>query len=129
MYRSLFWNVKERNLKKSAFFSMDFAGIPLSWLAFVKSKRNISFNICSLSECKTEKENPFVYFLYFTMVFITGLSMFYVTAPKMKFSIKDFFSKCDQIRSFLRIWLHLLKKSLMGNFIFCAVCNRAVVTI
>ena len=24
------------------------------------------------------------------------------TAQKMKFSIKDFFSKCDQIRSFLR---------------------------
>ena len=35
----------------------------------------------------------------------------------MKFSIKDFFSKCDQIRSFLRIWSHLLKKSLMENFI------------
>ena len=33
-----------------------------------------------------------------------------VTAQKMKFSIKDFFSKCDQIRSFLRIWSHLLKK-------------------
>ena len=29
--------------------------------------------------------------------------------------------KCDQIRSFLRIWSHLLKKSLMENFIFCAV--------
>ena len=27
----------------------------------------------------------------------------------------DFFSKCDQIRSFLRIWSHLLKKSLMEN--------------
>ena len=39
----------------------------------------------------------------------------------MMFSIKDFFSKCDQIRSFLRIWSHLLKKSLMENFIFCAV--------
>ena len=39
----------------------------------------------------------------------------------MKFSIKDFFSRCDQIRSFLRIWSHLLIKSLMGNFIFCAV--------
>ena len=38
----------------------------------------------------------------------------------MKFSIKDFFSKCDQIRSFLRIWSHLLKKSLIENFI-CAV--------
>ena len=43
------------------------------------------------------------------------------TAQKMKFSIKDFFSKCDQIRSFLGIWSHLLKKSLMENFIFCAV--------
>ena len=40
---------------------------------------------------------------------------------KMKFSIKDYFSKCDQIRSFLRIWSHLLKKSLMENFGFCAV--------
>ena len=39
----------------------------------------------------------------------------------MKFSIKDFFSKCDQIRRKLRIWSHLLKKSLMENFIFCAV--------
>ena len=39
----------------------------------------------------------------------------------MKFSIKDSFSKCDQIRSFLRIWSHLLKKSLMENFISCAV--------
>ena len=42
-------------------------------------------------------------------------------AQKMKFPIQDFFSKCDQIRSFLRIWSHLLKKSLMQNFIFCAV--------
>ena len=40
------------------------------------------------------------------------------TAQNMKLSIKDFFSKCDQIRSFLRIWTHLLKKSLTGNFIF-----------
>ena len=39
----------------------------------------------------------------------------------MKLSIKNFFSKCDQIRSFLRIWSHLLKKSLMENFTFCAV--------
>ena len=39
----------------------------------------------------------------------------------MKFSIKDLFSKCDQIRIFLRIWSHLLKKSLMENFIFCVV--------
>ena len=45
----------------------------------------------------------------------------YETAQNMKFSIKDFFSKCDQIHSFLRIWPHLLKKYLMENLIFCAV--------
>ena len=39
----------------------------------------------------------------------------------MKFPIKDFFGKCDQIRSFLRIWSHLLNKSLIENLIFCAV--------
>ena len=43
------------------------------------------------------------------------------TAQKMKLSIKDFSSKCNQIHSFLRIWFHLLEKSLMENFIFCAV--------
>ena len=43
------------------------------------------------------------------------------TAKKAKFSIKDFFSKCDQVRRKLRIWLHLLKKSLMENFTLCAV--------
>ena len=43
------------------------------------------------------------------------------TARKMKFSIKNFFSKCDQIHRKLRIWSHLLEKSLMENFIFCAV--------
>ena len=40
---------------------------------------------------------------------------------KIKISIKDFFSECDQIRRKLRIWSHLLKKSLMENFIFCRV--------
>ena len=43
------------------------------------------------------------------------------TAQKMSFSIQDFFSKCDQFRSFLWIWSRLLKKSLMEKFIFCAV--------
>ena len=39
----------------------------------------------------------------------------------MKFSNKDFLSKHNQICSFLWIWSHLLKKSLMENFIICAV--------
>ena len=44
-----------------------------------------------------------------------------ITAPKMKFSIKDFFGKCDQIRRKLWIWSYLLEKSLKENFIFRAV--------
>ena len=43
------------------------------------------------------------------------------TAQKIKFSIKVFFSKCDQIRSFQWIWSHLLMKFFMENFIFGAV--------
>ena len=51
------------------------------------------------------------------------------TAQKMKFSIKNFFNKCDQIRRKLRISSHLLKKSLMENFIFCTVtlCSNGLV--
>ena len=47
------------------------------------------------------------------------LKVVITTAQKMKFSIQNFFSKCDQICRFLRIWSHLLKKSLKENFIFC----------
>ena len=43
------------------------------------------------------------------------LKLLTFTAQKVKFSIKDFFSKGDQI------WSHLLKKPLIQNFIFCAV--------
>ena len=46
-------------------------------------------------------------------------------ALNKQFAIKDLFSKCDQIRSFLWIW-SLLLKSLMKNFIFCAVSLLAI---
>ena len=36
----------------------------------------------------------------------SGVPEFIETEQKMKFSIKDVFSKCVQIRSFLRIWPH-----------------------
>ena len=39
------------------------------------------------------------------------LSSMYIL-QKIKFSVKDFFSKCDQIRRKLLIWSHLLKKYL-----------------
>ena len=46
------------------------------------------------------------------------------TAQKIKFSIKDFFSKCNQMHSFLRIWSHLLKKFRVENFIFSCSVNQ-----
>ena len=39
----------------------------------------------------------------------------------MQFSIKDFSSKCNQIRRNMGIWSYLLEKFLIENFIFCAV--------
>ena len=50
------------------------------------------------------------------------------TAEKMKFSIKYFFSKCDQIHSFLWIWSHLLKKPLIENFL-CSVMKAYVMKV
>ena len=47
------------------------------------------------------------------------------TTQKMKFSFKDFFSKCDQICRKLQIWSQLLMKSLMENFIFVQ-CNSQI---
>ena len=54
-------------------------------------------------------------------VFLDLINMMKCYCTKMKFPVKDFFSKYDQIRSFLLIWPHLLKKSLMENFIFYVV--------
>ena len=46
----------------------------------------------------------------------------------MKFSIMDFFSKYNQIFSFLRIWSHLMKKSLMKNSFFVKCMLRTYIT-
>ena len=62
-------------------------------------------------------------FQYIFIEYCLGVAF---TAQKMKFSIKDFFSKYDQIRKKLRIWSHLLKKCLMENLIFCAVSYKCI---
>ena len=76
-----------------------------------------------------------VYFqvlLFFVSLWIFSLMdlelTFHSTKPYnlrkiMKFSIKGFFSKCNQIRIFLPQRSHLLKKSLMENFIFFVWCT------
>ena len=56
-------------------------------------------------------------------LFIEDIQIFWVAyifsdiTQKMEFSIKDFFNNYDQIRSFLRIWSHLLKK--ISFFVQC----------
>ena len=47
----------------------------------------------------------------------------YFFTQKMKISFKDFFSKCAQIRSFLRIWLRLLTKEIFDGILhfLCSV--------
>ena len=50
----------------------------------------------------------------FTNFFITKRELTsIITAQKIKFSIKDFFTLCEQICSKMRFWSDLLKKSLM----------------
>ena len=67
------------------------------------------------------KHSCFTCILFKILCFILGARFLISLHKKMKFFIKDFFSKCDRIRCFLRIWSHLLKKPLMETFTFCAV--------
>ena len=69
---------------------------------------------------QTEKIKCFIVYWKYLQNFNASQNIRHCT-KKMKFSINYFFSKCDQIRRFLRICSHLLKKSLMENFIFYAV--------
>ena len=54
-------------------------------------------------------------------IMVQGECLVFLSLQQMKFSIKDFFSKFDQICRFLRTWSHLLRKSWMEDFIFCAL--------
>ena len=76
--------------------------------------------ICIIVEAKFGDDSYMESQTNVSLVTLFGTSRSSITAQKMKFSVKDFFNKCDQIHNFLRIWSHLLKKFLMENFIFCA---------
>ena len=58
---------------------------------------------------------------HYCFIYGSGSLSTILTAQNKKHSMKDFFNKCDEIRSFLRTWSHSLKKSLIENFNFCAV--------
>ena len=83
--------------------------------------RNQLKNVFLLISSLIYERRTFLCSIYVVGCFLCKVQHRNTIAQKMKFSIKDFFSKCDQISSILRIWSHLLKKSLMENFIFCEV--------
>ena len=89
---------------------------------------NWTFASCNTSNFQRKQiyvlftNSCFIHYMGITLGFLIRacLSLF-ITAQKIKFSIKGFFSKCDQTCSFMRIWSYLLKTYLMENFIFCTV--------
>ena len=64
--------------------------------------------------------SSFFYYWKFSSHFFPLLG--FLTVQKMKSSIMNFFRKRDQIRSFLRIWSNLLKKSLIKTSFFEQWC-------
>ena len=84
----------------------------------IKKKTSIYDNLICL---KRWQINYIAWKDFILEVFCRKASDLYNPLQKMKFSIKYFFSKCDQIHKKLRIWSQLLKKYLKENFIFCAV--------
>ena len=80
----------------------------------LRNTRGKKLNVCF--------NNLLIKLLYYT---VTGIRKYlfvvHTLHKKMKFSIKDFFTHCDQILRKLPICSHLLKKFLMENFIFCSV--------
>ena len=57
-------------------------------------------------------------YIFVTLAILNRSVFRYFYEDAMKFLIKDFLRKCDQISRKLRICSHLLKKSSLENFIF-----------
>ena len=92
------------------------------WLLIFFFNKNVVLN--NLKDSKQQSRNllPYQYANYGKTEPLLSTFNQLLQCTKNEVSIKDFCSKYDQIRSFLRIWSHLLKKSLMKNFIFVQYC-------
>ena len=93
-------------------------------LCWIRRKKYFPYNLFGGESCSVviglyawASYIPIQRFFYY-FVLRSFKDLLFDTAQKMKFFITDFFSKCDQIRRFLRIWSHLLKKSVIETFIF-----------
>ena len=85
------------------------------------SKQTVAILIINSGWSHSNGVMRYLFLVLLLFVWSTNLLEVLITAQKANFSIKDYFSKCDQIRRKLRIWSHLPTKSLMKNFIFSAV--------
>ena len=65
-----------------------------------------------------------MFFLFIRILFFSKNATYFVIDHAQKMKLKDFNIKRDQIRSFLRIWSHLLKKSLTDNFFWAVFVNK-----
>ena len=126
---SLFSGIIVRKVSKYGVFS----GPHFPAFGLNTERYGISLRIhCEWGKILTRKNTRiwilFTHWMYFMLecfvtvivgVIFVGLLLLHCTKNKVfHFS---FFNKCGQIRSFLWIWSHLLKKSTTENFIFCAM--------
>ena len=74
---------------------------------------------------KIVNKEAILFLLFITKLFSSSQYFIYllaqISAQKMNFSVKSFFSKCEHVRIKLRTYSHLLNKSLTKNFTFCVV--------
>ena len=104
----------DRNVKNLCGVSTSFefcAIFHFNTIFFSSWKIQVSKNLGGSSSCPPPAPPGFYGPVFKLMLFIWHILHKFSTAQKMKFSIKNFFSK----------WSHLLKKFLMENFMFCAV--------
>ena len=108
----------------------------------ILNRRNCRFTfvdniICNLSKIKRTKPLPgdrltcFISMSKFNRFENTLLQRLLALQKNNnnKFSIKIFFNKCDQICRKLRIWSHLLKKSLIENILCSVFCLLSIDTL
>ena len=118
-FKEKFVNKAQASSENLKFFWVFILGRWMEYILFLTTKGYRTLGIeweCTRRKRKYNFQGQHVLpFFYFSFQYDT------FTAKKLKLSIKDFFSKCDQICSFLWIWAHLLSISLIENFIFCAV--------
>ena len=94
------------------------------WLAILSSQKKFQPN-CKGGFHKYWEKKQYYLTQFYSLRSSLVVSPF-ASLHKNEVSHEGFRIRISQIHSFLRIWSHLLKKSLMGNFIFCAVreCQR-----